>query len=270
MRFALCNEMFGPTPFHEICHIAADVGYEGIEIAPFTLADTVHDLGAGDRTALRKMVEEHGLKVVGLHWLLIKPPGLHLTTPDDALRERTLDYVADLITFCGDVGGEIMVCGSPKQRTVLDSYEASWQRAVDGFKRLADLAAPRGVTLCVEPLAPSETEFITCAADALRLVEAVDHPHFQMILDVKAMTGGETEPLGDVIRKAAPHLRHFHANDPNLLGPGMGDFDHGEVAAALREVGYAGWVSVEVFRFELEGYTLASRSMEGLRRWYGA
>jgi sugar phosphate isomerase/epimerase len=268
MAFSVCNELFGPTPFHEICHQVSELGYQGLEIAPFTLADTVHDLLPGDRVALRKMVEDHGLAVVGLHWLLVKPEGLHLTTPDDALRARTQAYVGDLIDFCGDIGGTIMVCGSPKQRTVLDTYEAAWARARDGFRRLADRAAGRGVTLCLEPLAPAENEFITCADEALAMIAAVNHPHFQLILDVKALTGGEREPLGDVIRRAGPHLRHFHANDPNLLGPGMGEFDHAEVAAALREIGYSGWISVEVFRFELEGYTIAQRSLDGLRRWY--
>ena len=269
MKFAACNEMFGPTPFHDICHQLSELGYDGIEIAPFTLADTVHDLLEGDRVALRRMAEEHGLEVVGLHWLLIKPEGLHLTTPDDALRERTLSYMLDLVDFCGDIGGPIMVCGSPKQRTVLDSYEASWARAVEGFRRLADRAATRGVTFCIEPLSPTETDFIQNAADGRRMVADVDHEHFQMILDVKAMSGGETDPMPDVIRASAAQLRHFHVNDPNLLGPGMGEFDHTAVADALRGIGYEGYCSVEVFRFEQEGYALAQQSLEGLRRWYG-
>lgn len=268
MRFAVCNELFGPTPFHDICHIAADIGYDGIEIAPFTLADTVHDLPENDRAAIRKMAESHGLAIAGIHWLLVKPVGLHLTTPDDELRLRTQAYLLDLIDFCADLGGEILVCGSPKQRTILDNYEASWARALEGFKRLAERAGERGVTFCLEPLAPSETDFFQNSAEAVAMVGAVDHPAFQMILDVKAMSGGETDPLPDVIKRCAPHVRHFHANDPNLLGPGMGPLDHTEIGAALRAIDFQGWVSVEVFRFELEGEDIARQSFAGLQRWY--
>jgi sugar phosphate isomerase/epimerase len=269
MRFAICNELFGQTEFHEICHMSADLGYQGIEIAPFTLADTVHDLLDGDRRAIRRMAESHGLEVVGLHWLLVKPEGLHLTTPDEALRARTRAYLLDLVQFCADLGGKIMVCGSPRQRTVLDNYQASWQRAVTVFREVADAAGERGITFCIEPLSPTETDFLTCAEDALKMVKAVDHPSFQMILDIKAMAGGERDPLPAVVARAKDHVRHIHANDPNLLGPGMGGFDHGPVGDALRGIGYEGWVSVEVFRFELEGYEIARRSLEGLERWYG-
>ncbi|MBI2299204.1 MAG: sugar phosphate isomerase/epimerase [Armatimonadetes bacterium] len=268
MRFSICHEMFGETPFEEVCRTAAEIGYEGVEVAPFLFAEQVTELDAGFRKQLRRTAAYHGVEIVGIHWLLVKPAGLHMTTPDDALRLRTRDYLVELVHFCADIGGTILVAGSPKQRQVIDTYEASWARLVESMKVVAGAAGERGVTFCFEPLGPPENEFITTGAEAMRLVEEVDLPSFQMILDVKAMCAGETEPIPDVIRRCAPHVRHFHANDADLLGPGMGNTDHAPIAAALKEIGYRGWVSVEVFKFELGGPEIARRSMECLRRWY--
>ncbi len=268
MRFSICNEMFGETPFDEVCRVAAEIGYEGVEVAPFVLVDSVNDLDADDRRKLVHTAADHGLAIVGLHWLLVKPEGLHMTTPDDALRTRTRDYFVDLVHCCADLGGEILVCGSPKQRTVIDDYQASWDRLVEVFKVVAKAAGERGVTFCIEPLGPPENQFITNAAEGRKMVADVDHPNFQLILDVKAMCSGEAGDIPSAIRASADQVRHFHANDANLLGPGMGDTDHGPIAAALREIDYQGWVSVEVFRFEQPGAEIARQSFAGLQRWY--
>ncbi|NUP99174.1 MAG: sugar phosphate isomerase/epimerase [Armatimonadetes bacterium] len=268
MRFSICNEMFGEMPFDEVCRIAADIGYQGVEVAPFVLADSINAIDQAQRQRLRETAGAHGLEIVGLHWLLIKPEGLHMTTPDDALRARTRDYFIDLVHGCADLGGSILVCGSPKQRNVMDDYQASWDRLVEVFKPVAQAAGERGVTFCIEPLGPPENEFITNAAEGRRMVEAVGHPNFQLILDVKAMSAGEPGDIGQAIRDSAAVLKHFHANDANLLGPGMGDTDHAPIAAALKEIGYDGWVSVEVFKFELGGPEIARQSFAGLQRWY--
>ncbi|MCC7493751.1 MAG: sugar phosphate isomerase/epimerase [Fimbriimonadaceae bacterium] len=268
MRLGICNEMFGDTPFDEVCRVAAEVGYEGIELAPFVFCEQVGDLTADDRASLRATAARHGLSIIGLHWLLIKPPGLHMTTPDDALRARTRDFFIELVHCCADLGGELLVCGSPKQRQVLDSREAAWERLVEVFQPVARAAGERGVTFCIEPLGPPENDFITCAAEGRAMVAAVDHPNFQLILDVKALCSGEPGDLPTAIRDSAAQLRHFHANDANLLGPGMGETDHGPIAAALRQIGYQHWVSVEVFKFELGGPELARQSFAGLQRWY--
>ncbi len=266
IRFAMCNEFCEGWDFASACHLAAETGYEGIEIAPFTIRDSVRDISAQQRTELKRTADEHGLEVVGLHWLLVKPEGLYMNHPDVALRERTAGYLEAEIAFCADLGGKVMVVGSPKQRNVLegDTYEATWDRTVKVFQELAPSAASRGVCLCIEPLSPQETNFINTAEDGRRLVEAVDHPAFRLILDVKAMSS-EHEPIADIIRNSAPCLRHFHANDANLLGPGFGDTDFRPIAAALREVGYDGFVSVEVFDFTPGAEKIAGDSLRYLR-----
>lgn len=266
----MCNEFCVGWDFPAACRLAAEAGYEGIEIAPFTLSESVLDLDPDDRARLRRAARKQGLEVVGLHWLLVKPEGLYINHPDDALRERTREYMRAQVEFCADLGGKVMIVGSPKQRNVLESetYEATWDRTVEVFKALAPDAAERGVCLCIEALAPTETNFLNTAREARRLVEAVNHPAFRMMLDVKAMCA-DAEPIPDIIRDSAAYLRHFHANDANLGGPGSGDTDFRPIAAALQDVGYEGFVSVEVFDFSPGPERIARESIRYLKDVFG-
>ncbi len=121
-----------------------------------------------------------------------------------------------------------------------------------------------GVTICLEPLAPSETNFLNTAADAAALAAEVGSPAFQIMLDVKAMCS-EGRPLPEIIRSMRGRFAYFHANDRNLKGPGFGDVDFGPIAAALKESGYDGTVSVEVFDFTEGPEVIARKSREYLR-----
>ena len=266
-KYAICNETFKDWSWERTLELVAQVGYDGLEVAPFTLAEKVTDIDARRRGELRRAAEAAGVPVIGLHWLLVKPAGLHLTTPDDAVRNLTADYFVELVRFCADLGGRVMVIGSPKQRSLLPgvSREQGLKNARGVFERALPEAARLGVTLAIEPLTPRETDFINTAEDGIGLIEAIRHPNFRLHLDVKAMTGSEKRPLPDVIRASAKHLAHFHSNDPNLLGPGMGSVDHRPILAALKEAGYEGYVSVEVFDYTPGAEKIARDSLRYLR-----
>ncbi|MFA0752105.1 MAG: hypothetical protein SLRJCFUN_002508 [Candidatus Fervidibacter sp.] len=266
VRFALCNEVFQGWRLEDAFAFIREVGYEGVEIAPFTLAESADQVSPEERRRLRQWANRLGLEIVGLHWLLVSPPGLHLTTPDDAVRQRTQDYFRHLLHLCADLGGRIMVVGSPKQRSLVegDTYEAAWERAKRFFADLLPLAERLGVTLCIEAL-PNETNFIPTLEEALRFVREVNHPNLQTMVDVKSAVA-EGLPLDEAVRKVAPHLRHVHANDANRLGPGMGDTDLRPLARALREIGYDGYVSVEVFDFSPGPERIAKESLAYLRK----
>jgi len=270
MKFAICNELFEEWPWERICELAASTGYDGIEVAPFTLAESVNDLLPERRAELRRQAEQVGLEVVGLHWLLVSPKGLYINTADEAVRARTAQYLADLVDFCTDLGGKIMVLGSPKQRNVIEglTLERAWELTKDTLRAALERAAARGVSICPEALSPQETNFLNTAADVRRFVEEFGHPNLKLMLDVKAMSS-EGRPIADIIRDNGDLLAHVHANDANMRGPGFGDTDFGPIAGALRDVGYDGWVSVEVFDFKPDPQTIASQSLAYLKEKFG-
>jgi sugar phosphate isomerase/epimerase len=267
MRFGICNEIFRGWKLDDTLAYAARLGYHGVEIAPFTLANSVTDISPGERQKIRESAKRNQIEIAGIHWVLVKPEGLYINHTDSGIRERTADYFRELVDFCADVGGKVMVVGSPKQRNVLPevSREQAWDWATATFRPAVGRAAEREVTICFEPLAPVETNFINTAEEAIRFTEQFNSPNFKIILDVKAMCS-EAKPIPQIIRESWPHFAHFHANDKNLKGPGFGEEDFKPIAAALKDVGYAKYVSVEVFNFDEGPEVIATKSLEYLKR----
>ena len=266
MKFATCNEHFEGWPFDRVCRYVKSVGYEGVEVAPFTLAPKITDLGRIERAELRHQADAAGVRIIGLHWLLAGTQGLYLTSPDSSVRATTADYLIELAKATRDFGGDLMVFGSPKQRSLLPgvSWDEAFDYATEIFRSVMPAVADCGVTICMEPLAPVETDFINTCAEGARLMEAVAHPNFVLHLDVKAMSS-EDRPVTDLIRQYIPRAGHFHANDPNKRGPGFGDVDFVPIFQALRDSGYDRWVSVEVFDYTPDAETIASKSIEYMR-----
>ena len=266
MRFALCNETFRETSLEDALRLTAELGYTGWEVAPFMLADHVDKISAEDRAAYRKTVENAGLEIIGLHWLLAGTEGLHLTTRDKATRERTTEYFQKLTHLCGDLGGHLMVLGSPVQRnrTEGQSAEEALANAAEVLRGVVPVLHERGVRIAIEPLGPEEGDFLNTADEGCELIDAIGDDHIGLHLDVKAMST-EGEAIDKVIRRHADRMIHFHANDPNRLGPGMGDVEFEPIMSALRDVDYDGWVSVEVFDYSPGADALARESIENLR-----
>jgi sugar phosphate isomerase/epimerase len=266
MKFGICNEIFQGWEIERVMEHAAGTGYDAIEIAPFTLARTVAEISQARRRQIRDTALRLGVEICGLHWLLAKTEGLHLSHADSAVRKRTAAYLSDLVDCCADLGGRLLVLGSPQQRNVLAGVtpEQAWQLATATVTDAVRRAEERAVVLCLEPLAPAETNFINSAAQAIQFAQQFKSPAMQIILDVKAM-GAEAVAIPEIIRRSWPHFAHFHANDSNLKGPGFGQVDFHPIAAALKEVGYKGCVSVEVFHFDEGPEVIASRSLEYLR-----
>jgi sugar phosphate isomerase/epimerase len=267
MKFAICNEIFTGWPLERVFAYAAKLGYSAIELAPFTLAASVSDVSSGTRSGIRSMAARSSLAIAGIHWVLARTENLHLSHPDAGLRCKTAAYMAQLVDFCADIGGEVVVVGSPKQRSVLPGVCAdqatTW--ALESFRPAVECAEKRGVTICLEPLGPAETNFINTAGEAVQFMDRVASPNFKIILDVKAMCS-EKKPIPQIIRESWPHFAHFHANDPNLKGPGFGKVDFQPIAQALTAVGYNGFVSVEVFDFSDGPETIATKSLACLRK----
>jgi sugar phosphate isomerase/epimerase len=267
MKLAICNETFQDWPPERAFRLAAECGYTGIEIAPFTIAADASDISAAQRAEFRRQAESAGLEVVGLHWLLAKTTGYHLTSPDAPTRERTADYLAQLARLCRDLGGRVLVFGSPQQRNLLPgvTLDAAHDFAAETIGRAMPAIDDCGVVLALEPLGPAEGDFLNTAAESMKLIERIDSPNCRLHLDCKAMSS-ESESIPDLIRQFASHIEHFHANDPNRQGPGFGQLDFVPIVAALAEVRYDGWISVEVFDYAPGVERLARESIDYLRR----
>jgi sugar phosphate isomerase/epimerase len=268
IRLGICNELFEGWDLERVCRTAREIGYEGIELAPFTLAPRITDLSAAQRREIRRTIADHGLATIGLHWLLAHTEGFHLTTADLTTRMRTVDYLRALAEATRDLGGRVMVFGSPKQRSLEPGvdYHRAFAHALEVFATVMPEIGAMDVELCLEPLAATETDFLTSIAQAQDLIEKVDHPNFKLHMDVKAQSGDPGGSVTELIARYAAGAGHFHAQDTNLLGPGMGDVDFGPIMRALVASGYDRWVSVEVFDFTPGPETIAVESFQCLRR----
>jgi sugar phosphate isomerase/epimerase len=272
MKYAFCNEMFGDEMFEQVWPKVAGLGYTGVEIAPFTLwkEDEHFDARAVPkfmRQKVKQVATDSGLEVVGLHWLLAKTSGFYLTSPDAKVRSATADYIKALVELCADLGGAIMVLGSPQQRNLLPGvgYNDAEQYAAEVLQAAMPSCEERGVTIALEPLGPAEGDFMLTAEAGIRLAKLVDSPSCKLHLDVKAMSS-EPDSIPIVIERSKDWMVHFHANDPNLLGPGMGKVEFGEIFQTLHDIKYDGWVSVEVFKYEPSPMEIARQSMEYMRK----
>jgi D-psicose/D-tagatose/L-ribulose 3-epimerase len=267
LRLAICNNTFQGSTFEQACQGAARAGYTGLEIAPGTLHEDPASVTASRRAEIRRAMDSEGLTFVGLHNLLGAPKGLHITTPDDAVRRRSWEYFRRLIDLCADLGsGGGMVLGSGKQRDALPgtSREDARNRVRDGLANLAPHAAARGVVLLPETLAPHLSNILTSMEETISLVREIDSPAVQTLFDTHNAVA-ETLPHDELIERYAAHIRHVHVNEMDGRHPGTGNYDFGNLLGALRRISYAGWVSLEVFHFEPSGDEIARASAEYLR-----
>jgi sugar phosphate isomerase/epimerase len=267
MKIAICNELFQGWPIEKVFQYAAQLGYDGVEIAPFTLADSVTEISPARRKAIRRAAESHGVEIVGLHWLLAKPEGLYINHPDEIIRIRTQEYIEALIHFCADIGGKVLVHGSPHQRTVQGwKFDEAWDWARETFKAVLETARKRNVTYCIEPLPRTITNFINTVEEARRLVKEMRHPNFRMVFDCRNASVQEESVTEALIRALeSRYLYHVHVNDANGNGPGFGETRFTPILKMLIKNSYRGYISVEVFETDPDPQTIASRSIGYLK-----
>jgi sugar phosphate isomerase/epimerase len=267
-RFAICNETFDGKPFAETCRLAKATGYRGVEIAPATLSSDPAALSASQRAEFRRVITGSGVEYAGLHSLVSTPPGLHLTTPNDAVRNKSWQYFRRLIDLSADLGGNgVMVLGSSKQRGAIDGSTVAdaTKRLRDGLAAVAPHAVDRGVLILLEPLSPKFTNVVNSLAEASRVVQEVASPAVDLMFDTHN-TVAETLPHDQLIRQYAKHIRHVHLNEMDGRHPGTGKYDFELVLNTLRDIRYTGWISLEVFQFEPSGQVVAKETMALLRR----
>jgi sugar phosphate isomerase/epimerase len=265
-NYSICNEVFEKWEFAATCRAVRKAGFAGIEISPFTLADSVDDIGAGRRKELRDIIRSEGLRFVGFHWLLVTPAWLHITTPDKEVRERSWQYFEKLIDFCGALGGGVMALGSPKQRGTRDgaTRQEATKRLVEGLARVAPRAAARQATICMEALDHAQTDVVNTLAEAVAVVRKVNHPAVRTMFDYHNVAD-EKEPSEVLVRRYYSLIRHVHINEMDGRHPGTGSYDFRPVLRVLKEKKYGGWISLEVFDFKMGAERIARETMEYMR-----
>jgi sugar phosphate isomerase/epimerase len=268
MRVSLCNEVIGALSFERQCEVAAALGYDGLEIAPMTLAADPTTLDATRIAELRRAASDAGIAITGLHYVLRAPAGLSITSADDAVRQRTIEVMRALCGLCAELGGKIVVHGSPDQRKLEPGDEEDGRRrGIACFAGVADAAQAAGVTYCIEPLARNHTAFVNTVAEAAAIVRAIDNPALRTMIDCSAAGQSEAEPVEALVRRWLPSglIAHVHFNDPNRRGPGEGALQFGPILAALRDGGYQGNAAIEPFVYTPDGPTCAARGIGYIR-----
>ena len=267
-RHAICNEAFEKWDFAESCRVMKRLGYQGIEIAPFTLAENPVDVTAERRKELKDIIESEGLVFVGLHWLMVSPKGLHVTTPDETLRAKSWQHIRNLIDLCADLGPDgVMVFGSPKQRGSVDGLTVAeaTKNYVDGLAGVATQAEARGVKLLIEALPVEQTDVVLTLDEAVEHVKSIGSPAIATMFDTHNAVD-EVEPHADLIKKHFEWIRHVHVNEIDGRHPGTGDYDFVSVFRTLNELNYGGWISMEAFDFSPGAEVLAAESIQYLNR----
>ena len=274
MKFAICNEIFWtedrdkwtiPRQFEA----AAEMGFDGIEISPFTLNFDARQISDEQKQEVVDCSREFGVEVAGIHWLLSQTEGYHVTDPDHEVRERTARYMEDLVRLGIELGGSMMVVGSPQQRWVKEdegvTYEQAWEWFKDCMRRCGEVGAEADFKVCIEPLAAStNNNFIRKAEEARRMAAEINLPTVGVILDTYSGSQEEAD-LPAEIRKTKDVLYHYHCNDLNKRAPGWGDTDFVPIMRALLDIDYQRFCSIEVFDFEPDAYEHCQKGLEALK-----
>ncbi len=273
MRLSLCNEVIRDMPFAAQCVVAAKLGYDALEIAPFTLGDDPRSLTATQISDARKALSDAGIRCSSLHWLLVAPEGLSITTTDAGTHARTVDVMRRLVDLAAELGADVLVHGSPKQRDLESGDETAGKaRALEAFSQAATAAEKAGVIYCLEPLSSEETNFVNTVDEAFELVRQIDNPAFRTMIDCAASLIMNQDPA-ELLAAHLPGglLAHVQVNDGNRRGPGEGTYEFAPVFETLNRHTYDGWVAVEPFVYIPDGPSCAARSigyiqgvMEGL------
>lgn len=267
MKLAICSEIFINWEVENIISYCANLGYDGLEISAPTLGERPDNMPLKRRDAIRNFAENHKIEIVGLHHVLSAAPGLFISSPDPKIRTYVTEYLIDMIDCCADLGGQKMIFDSPAQRNIgaQQTFQEVWNYTREIFSQCLEHAEAKNITICIEPMSPVETNFINSAAQAIKLIKELNHPNFQLQLDVKALCF-EKKPVSEMIFESGQYLQHVHVNDLHGHEPGCGNMDFQPILDTLRKIKYQNYLSVEVSELSDDGETIASRAYHYLSK----
>ncbi len=279
MKYSICSDTFPGWSIEGIFNFAKEAGYEAVELASYSFCNSITEVDAAERQRMREWADAASIDIAGIHALFTPipnmqplfscPEGLQLNSADPEIREWTTGYLKELIRFCGEIGGTNVVLGSAKSRSIPEEipYDEGWKMARETLRECAEYCANYGVVLSLEPIHSSLTNFINTPDEAMKMVREVDHPNLMWMLDCfAAYNQGVDVPRA--IRQHGKFLAHVHMNDENKSWPGTGRIDFPSIAQALKDIGYSGYLSVEVMDLNPDPETIAREAIRSLRTYF--
>jgi sugar phosphate isomerase/epimerase len=267
MKFAVCNELFGRVSLDKAADVSRRQGFGGIELAPFTIfGDFGPSAVQHGIAAAKRALDASGLRFAGFHWLLTKPDGLHITTPDDALRRKSWDHLRRLIDAAAELGGGNLVLGSPRQRSTVPGQSQSEAIGIltEELMAIAPFAAERGSPILLEALSSDQTNVINLLSEVEAIVGQVGHPGVDGMLDFHNCAN-ETSSHAALVDRYIGMIRHVHLNDLDGNYPLPGDRTYLPAFSRLRALHYDGWISLEIFTTPPDPSVVLRETMDYLK-----
>jgi protein FrlC len=256
-------------PLGETIERIAAVGYDGIEIgaaAPHAYPDY---LDTERRAEIRRMLEANG---IALSSMLPAPgggPGFNVSSPMAEERRAAIDQYGKVIQLCAELGGKtvIYVAGWQIYGT---TREQAWAWSRDALRTLARTAGDLGVTLVIEPTS-ADSNLVDDCDDALRMMREVDEPNVKLMFDTYHVLY-RNEVASDYVYRFGKDLHHVHFADSNRLPPGEGKGDFVSVVQALHDIGYEGYIAMEIGydRRDSNPDAIARRAYDNVKGYLGA
>ncbi len=246
MKLAISNLAWDKSQDKKVLKLLKKYKIKGIEIAASKIWTNPTETTEKEIKKYRKFWNDNGIKIVATTSLLFGHPELQLFS-DDGTRQKTLDYLSEMIRISSLLGAKVMVFGSPKNRITngLPSKEVN-KKALDFFRKIGKVAKKYKIYFGIEPNPPIYgTDFINTTQEAIDLVKKVNEPYFSLHLDTSTMTINK-EDYGKTIKKALPFARHFHISEPGLKTIPQEETDYKKVMSGLTKSGYKNWVSIEM------------------------
>ena len=252
---------FGPLlfagDFAAAVKAAGELGFDGIEIN----MKGPEELSAA---TLKDSLSRYGLALTAVSsGRIYLDEKATLSEPDESARIRVVDRVKRLMDFAAEFGAPVVIGLLRGERPSDGDTEKAVSLFVRSMQESADHAATLGIDVIVEAINRYETSFFNTAEQTVEVIKRIGRPNVKVLLDVFHMNIEEVS-VGDAIRATGRLLGHFHIADSNRRAPGMGHVAYDDIAAALREIGYTGWLSGEHLPLP-DSYTAAKHTLSFIR-----
>jgi len=257
------------TTCEEAVRRIAKMGYDGIDFWAYAPHLDPYLYDKEERKQIRKLVEEVGLEISGLS-VNAGTFGLHLnfSHSNPKIRQSTVQYYKKVLELAEDVGAPLINILSGGHKVYGTTLEQAWEWNKECIKEVLEEAEKRNTILALHTMTPGETEVMRTLDDCLRMIHEIGSERLKLILETSDQNATDPD-LYSAVKKAAPHLAYVHIND-NFgdwrgdidLPPGRGNINWKMFIRALREIGYNGYLLVQVHnigtRIDIDGWALDS------------